>query len=139
MSPVPGLSTPKVAIVCVWDCELLVATSTVSIWYSVRTKPVMLEKVVAEQLRLCSAMTERSCIWWFCSAGDAAACEANSRPVRKNVRRTIVTMRGIGIPAKEVIMKRRQKTFSPRFIRVCGEENTAFFISTRGILSGMYR
>src|SRR4051794_30871834 len=86
VSPVPGLNTPKVAIVCVWGCEPLVATSTVSIWYSVRIKPVMLEKVVAEQLRLCSALAERSCIRRFHGAGDATACEANSRPVRKNVR-----------------------------------------------------
>jgi hypothetical protein len=88
VSPVAGLNTPKVAIVCVWDCEPLAATCTVSIWYSVRMKPVMLEKVVAEQLaRLCNALK----LMESSGTGDVAACETNSRPVRKNVRRTIVT------------------------------------------------
>jgi len=88
VSPVAGLSTPKVAIVSVWDCEPLVANCTVSIWYSVRIKPVMLEKVVAEQLaRFCSVLklTESSV------TGDVAACETNSKPVRRNVGRIILT------------------------------------------------
>ena len=93
MSPVPGFHTPKVPIVWVWAGEPSVeATSTVSTRYSVRTKPVMLVKVVAEHLRLWGArIVIRSSVWWY-GAGDAAAWEASSRPERKNEARTIVSI-----------------------------------------------
>jgi len=95
-------------MVCV---ELLPATCTVSTRYSVRMKPVMLENVVAEQVRLWGVLTTdaRSSIRWFsgAAAGDAIACEANSSPAKKAVRRTIATIRGIGILVMETKKKER--------------------------------